>query len=171
MRSRVFNTFLVIADRIIKVTNGMNGSNTQTLGYDDADRLNSVASPAETASYTYDADGNRAHQVYNGVATNFTYAPTSNRLASASGGMSASYGYNAWGSTTTINGLAAYTYDPFGRLSNAGGAGFLVSAEDQRLRKTSASGTTYFVPDAGGAMLAESLSGTWYDYVWLMAGW
>jgi RHS repeat-associated protein len=155
------------ADRITKITNGMNGSNTQTLGYDALDRLTSVASGAETASYTYDADGNRTHQVYNGTSTTFTYASTSNRLSGATGGVSASYSYNAYGSTTTVNGLAAYTYDPFGRLSNAGGAGFLLSAEDQRLRKTSVSGTTYFAPDAGGAMLAESLNGTWYDYVWL----
>jgi YD repeat-containing protein len=41
----------------------MNGSNTQTLGYDALDRLTSVASGLETASYTYDADGNRTHQV------------------------------------------------------------------------------------------------------------
>lgn len=155
------------ADRIIKITNGVHSNYTQTLGYDVLDRLTSVSSSAHTASYTYDGDGNRTYQVVNGVATSFAHAAASNRLNSATGGVNVTYGYNAYGSTTTVNGATAYSYDPFGRLVNAGGAAFLISAEDQRLRKMFGGDTTYFIPDAGGALLADSQNGTWRDYVWL----
>jgi len=155
------------ADRITAITNGINGSYTQSLGYDAVDRLTSMTSGARSESYQYDAVGNRIHQIVNGVATNFAYASGSNRLASASGGISATYGYNAYGSTTTVNGVTAYTYGPFARLANAGGATFEVSAEDQRLRKAFGGNVTYFVPGAGGALLAENVNGTWKDYVWL----
>lgn len=155
------------ADRIIKITNGVHSNYTQNLTYDPLARLTSVSSSAHTASYTYDANGNRTYQAVNGVATNFAYAATSNRLNGATGGLNATYSYNAYGSTTTVNGGAAYTYDPFGRLVNASGAAFLISAEDQRLRKTFGGDITYFVPDAGGVLLADSQNGTWRDYVWL----
>lgn len=155
------------ADRIIKITNGVHGNDTQNLGYDVLDRLTSVSSSAHTASYSYDGDGNRTYQVVNGVPTSVAYAATSNRLNSAVGGINATYDYNAYGSTTTVNGLTTYTYDPFGRLINAGGAAFLISAEDQRLRKMFGGDITYFIPDTGGALLADNQNGTWRDYVWL----
>lgn len=155
------------ADRITAITNGVNGNYTQSLGYDAVDRLTSMTSGARNESYQYDAVGNRIGQVIDGVATSFAYSSGSNRLTSASGGISAAYGYNAYGSTTTINGVTAYTYDPFGRLSNAGGATFDISAEDQRLRKAFGGDVTYFVPGAGGGLLAENTNGTWKDYVWL----
>jgi uncharacterized protein RhaS with RHS repeats len=77
------------------------------------------------------------------------------------------YGYDAQGNTTTENNTATYGYDPFNRLSSAGGATDYVSPEGQRLRKVTSSGTTYFAPDAGGSLLAEDDNGAWVDYVWL----
>lgn len=156
-----------VADRIAAITNGINGNYTQSLAYDAVDRLTSMTSGARNESYQYDAVGNRIHQVIDGVATNFAYASGSNRLTGASGGISATYGYNAYGSTTTINGVTGYTYDPFERLANAGGATFEIGAEGQRLRKAFGGNVTYFVPGAGNALLAESANGSWKDYVWL----
>ena len=63
--------------------------------------------------------------------------------------------------------MTTYTYGPFARLASAGGATFEISAEDQRLRKAFGGNVTYFVPGAGGALLAEHVNGTWKDYVWL----
>ncbi|WIG56108.1 MAG: hypothetical protein OJF61_001896 [Rhodanobacteraceae bacterium] len=156
------------ANRITGITNGMDGSQSETLGYDALNRLNSAVSTADSESYQYDADGNRTSQVINGVASSFAYPSTSNRLTSVSGGLNGTFGYNANGDTVTVNGLAAYTYDPFERLVNTAGTAFTISAEGQRLEKTSAAdGTTYFAPDASGPLLAEDQNGTWMDYVWL----
>ena len=154
-------------DRITAITNGMNGSYTQNLTYDALDRLTAMSSGARTESYRYDAVGNRTWQSINGIASTFAYAANSNRLAGVSGALNASYGYNAYGSTTTLNGTAVYGCDAFARLASANGAAFLVSAEDQRVRKSFGGDVTYFVPDAGGALLAENVNGVWKDYVWL----
>jgi len=43
------------------------------------------------------------------------YTFGSNRLAS--GGISATYGYNTCGSITTVNDVTIYTYCPFARLA------------------------------------------------------
>ncbi|HET7561085.1 MAG TPA: RHS repeat-associated core domain-containing protein [Rhodanobacteraceae bacterium] len=154
-------------NRIIGITNGLDTSLTQTLGYDTLGRLNSVSSGMQSASYGYDADGNRITQTLDGATTTFAYAAGSNRLASATGGINASYGYDTDGNTTTVNGLTAYNYGPFNRLVNAGGTSYTISAEGQRLEKNGGGNTTYFAPGGGGAMLAEDLNGTWRDYVWL----
>jgi RHS repeat-associated protein len=156
------------ANRITGITNGMDGSQSETLGYDALNRLNSAVSTADSESYQYDADGNRTSQVINGVASSFAYPSISNRLTSVSGGLNGTFGYNANGDTVTVDGLAAYTYDSFERLVNTAGTTFTISAEGQRLEKTSAAdGTTYFATDANGPLLAEDQNGTWMDYVWL----
>ena len=81
------------ANGITQITNGMNASWSQSLTYDPLDRLTAMTSSAGNESYQYDVDGNRTHQVVNGVATNFAYASGSNRLMSTGGGMT--YGKQA----------------------------------------------------------------------------
>ena len=158
------------ANRITSITNGLDGTLSQTLGYDALNRLTNIVLSSDNVSYGYDADGNRISKIDNGAVTNFSYAASSNRLLSVSGAMmNATYGYDADGDVTTINGTTAYQYDPFDRLSNAGGESYRTSAETQRIFKQGASGTTYFAPDASGAPLAEdqTSAGAWLDYVWL----
>lgn len=155
------------ADRINTITNGIDGTMSQTLGYDELNRLKTVSSTADNESFNYDADGNRASGVVNGVSTTYTTPSTSNRLGSTSGGMSASYGYDAQGNLTTIDGSTVYTYGPFGELADAGGMSYKHGADGQRLLKSGAPGTTYFAPDASGTLLAEEQGSTWMDYVWL----
>lgn len=158
------------ANQLISITNGMNSSLSQALGYDALNRLTSmklVNYGGATESYAYDADGNRTSQAGALGAATFAYASGSNRLLSTSGGMSATYGYDANGNITTVSGTTAYTYGPFNHLINAGGAGFMISAEGQRIEKLASTGPVYFAPDAGGELLAENTGGAWRDYVWL----
>jgi RHS repeat-associated protein len=155
------------ANEIIGITNGLDNAASQSLSYDADGRLTGVSSGVQTASYSFDADGNRIAQVINGTSTNFSYATASNQLTATSGGSSASYGYDADGSTTMVNGSTAYGYGPFGALTHASGAGFTISAAGQRLAKTFGGNTTYFAPGPGGSMLAEDDAGSWVDYVWL----
>ncbi len=102
----------------------------------------------------------------NGASTGFNINATNNRLMGVSGATTMTYGYDAQGNTTAVNGVTVNQYDPFNRLSSASGASDYVNPEGHRLRKASSAGTTYFAPE-GDALLAENDNGTWIDYVWL----
>jgi YD repeat-containing protein len=101
-----------LANRITHITNGINASLTQVLGYDALDRLTTIASTVDNESYTYDANGNRTHKVLNGHAISITIASDSNRLL-VSGGTTC--GYDADGNVLTANITTLFHYDPFGR--------------------------------------------------------
>lgn len=152
------------ANRIVGISNGIDGSMNQNFGYDDESRLVSVYSGADIESYQYDLNGNRIGHVVNGSSTADTVSTTNNQQLSSSADQ---YGYDARGNATTVNGAATYQYDAFNRMSSAAGMAYYVNPEGQRLRKSGAAGTSYFAPDRGGAMLAEYGSGGWIDYVWL----
>jgi RHS repeat-associated protein len=154
-------------NRITHIANGVDNTQSETLGYDALNRLTSVASTADNESYQYDADGNRTQQVVNGVTTAFTYTPGSNQLASAAGDLTTTYGYDAEGNTVTLDGKVAYQYGPFNRLVNAGGDTYALSAEGQRIAKVGSGDATYLAPGADGTLLAGGRSGAWLDYVWL----
>ena len=156
------------ADRITQIANGLNGGLTQSLSYDALNRVTNMSSTADNESYQYDVNGNRTYQVINGAATSFSVAAGSNRLNGVSGHYNDSYGYDADGDMTTLNGGSWWQYDPFDRLASVGGMSYEYSGEGQRIRKSGAPGTTYFAPDAGGTLLAEyDPNGVWLDYIWL----
>jgi len=155
------------ANRLIGLTNGIDGTMSQDFGYDDQSRLVSMYSANAVASYGYDADGNRTTKAVNGAADNTSYSATSNQLVSTTGADPQSYGYDALGNITTLGGATAYQYNAFNRMTTAGGTSYYVNPEGQRLLKTGGAGTTYFAPDRSGSLLAEYLNGAWVDYVWL----
>jgi len=154
------------ADRIASITNSIDPGQSAGFDYDDQSRLTGAYGVADTESYAYDLDGNRIGQTVNGASTSFNINATSNRLMGVSGATTMTYGYDAQGNTTAVNGATVNQYNPFNRLSSASGASDYVNPQGQRLRKVSSAGTTYFAPE-GGALLAESDNGTWIDYVWL----
>lgn len=152
------------ADRLTRITNGMDAALTQSAEYDDASRLLSITSPADNESYEYDSNGNRKSQVVNGVSSFNGIGATDNRLNSAGAN---TFGYDANGNLTTILGATHYHYDAFNRMDFAEGIPLYVNPEGQRLRKAGPSGTSYFAPDRSGLMLADYANGSWVDYVWL----
>ncbi len=107
-----------------------NANTTWSVGYSSVGRItsfNMAGSSSNTASFTYDANGNRSSskRVVNGLSTSRTYTieGNSNRLTGFSqttGGATTSvaYGYNANGDLTG-DGLRSYGYDAEGRLSTA----------------------------------------------------
>jgi RHS repeat-associated protein len=154
------------ADRIASITNSIDPGQSAGFDYDDQSRLTGAYGVADTESYAYDLDGNRIGQTVNGASTSFNINATSNRLMGVSGATTMTYGYDAQGNTTAVNGATVNQYNPFNRLSSASGASDYVNPQGHRLRKVSSAGTTYFAPE-GGALLAENDNGTWIDYVWL----
>jgi YD repeat-containing protein len=109
-----------------------------TYAYDSAGEQVSVTTPATAASpsgatttETYDAAGNTLTRTDpGGVTTTWTYTPanlTGSVTYSGGAAHSASYGYDADGSRTSMSdatGSSSYGYDPFGELTSAtNGAG------------------------------------------------
>ncbi|URL56877.1 DUF4157 domain-containing protein [Luteibacter flocculans] len=152
------------ADRMTRITNGIDATLTQNFQYDSPSRLTSVTSAADNESFQYDANGNRTSQSINGLTSAQGIASTSNRLLSTG---TQALGYDANGNLTTVDGVAQYHYDAFNRMDAAAGASYYVNPEGQRLRKATNLGTTFFAPDRGGPLLAEYADGGWVDYLWV----
>ena len=102
-------------DDITGLTDNLVGSNSQTLGYDNLNRLNTGSGAYGSLSYGYDANGNRNTEILNGTATTFNLATSSNELLSLSGGININYSYDANGNLTG-DGTNTYTYDNTNRL-------------------------------------------------------
>jgi len=100
---------------------------TWSVVYSAVGRITSFNATGNTASFGYDANGNRSSstRVLNGQSTSRTYTvgATSNQLSGFSQTMSGTttnvaYGYNANGDLVS-DGLRSYTYDAEGRLAAA----------------------------------------------------
>jgi RHS repeat-associated protein len=141
-----------------------NGTTT-TRTYDTDGQLTQISS-AGTSSYTFFLDGLIASRTDDFVAsipstagtTNFAISSTSNRVESASGLLTRSYGYDAAGHTTS-DGSGSFTYDDAGRLKTATSAGLTTTygynGLGERVKKTSSSSTRYFAYDEAGHLIGE----------------
>jgi len=143
--------------RIIGIADGSNSNLSWSYGYDTLDRVASANSPLQSASLTYDSNGNRLTQGGSSAET-LGISSTSNILGSVSGGLSRTYSYDASGNTLGYAGNT-FTYNDAGRISSAsngsGTTAYLYNALGQRIRKSSASTTVHFVYDESGHLLGE----------------
>ncbi len=159
-------------DDITGFTDNLVGSNSQTLGYDNLNRLNTGSGAYGSLSYGYDANGNRNTETLNGTNTTFTIASSSNQLVSLSGGININYSYDANGNLTG-DGTNTYTYDNTNRLASvvtsSGTDTYQYNALGQRVEKTVGSTTTVYVYDEAGHLIGEyTPSGTLIaEHIWL----
>lgn len=123
-----------------------------TMTYDAASQLKQKG----TAALTYDANGNLTGD---GVNT-YTW-DARNQLASISGGVTASFGYDASGRRTkkTVNGATTeYLYDGFNAVQELSGgavtANLLTGTLDEVFSRTTAAGTQTPLADGLGSTLA-----------------
>jgi len=132
--------------------------------YDALNRLtlDSITStPASSASYTYDANGNRKTE----NTGTYAYLASSNRLTNAAG---SGISLDAAGNTTS-DGARSYAYTAAGTLSQVvGTASYAYNAQRQRTRKVVGSTATVYHYDLAGNLLAETqANGSLIrDYVW-----
>jgi RHS repeat-associated protein len=174
-------------DRITAISNGMNSGLNHGFGYDVLSRVTSIARPGmSTWGFSYDANGNRNHQVWS-LDEWVSIAANSNRIT-ARGGHGYTYDANGNRKTHTVSGsTATYNYDAFNRLQSvgrdvavtycepndtcpnhpAGATSYAVNAAGARVQKSGPSGTTSFVWGGGGELHAEQVNGVWSDYLYL----
>jgi RHS repeat-associated protein len=128
-----------------------------TEGYDTLDRLTSSAKTGTSFGWTYDTNGNRLTQTGTSAST-FTSSTTSNRLASVSGGLTRTYGYDAAGNTTSFTG-DTFSYNQRGRLASstvsASATNYVYNALGELIEKSGNGGTTLLVYDENEHLLGE----------------
>jgi YD repeat-containing protein len=133
-------------------------SATQTFVPDPLDRLDTATGPWGTLHWTYDAAGNRLTET--GATTiTYTYTPTTQRLASTSGGATEAFAYDNMGQLTSDGVISQYAYSPTGKLTSATASGmsatYAYDATGERFSKTVNGQTTYSLRSNDGQTLTE----------------
>ncbi|WP_279255668.1 RHS repeat domain-containing protein [Shewanella xiamenensis] len=159
-----------VANNIDSITNGQNTSYSQTLGYDDAYRLESVTSSADNQFMTYDDVGNRKTHSVNNLNHSYQYSSISNRLNQyLPNGVAKSIGHDANGNIISDSSRGnTYTYDAFEQLikltKNGVDTRYGYNAIGQRAYKANGSSTERYVYSTAGLLLAEPNSAQEYIY-------
>jgi RHS repeat-associated protein len=145
------------ASRITGISDSGLSSNTFTFAYDLLDRVTSGTSSALNHGYTYDANGNRLTETGT-LAYAAKITTTDNQIATTTGGLARTYGYDKAGNTTSYTG-AAFTFNDRGRMSTAVTSGgtttYIYNALGQLIEKSGNGGTTLLVYDESGHLLGE----------------
>jgi YD repeat-containing protein len=128
-------------------------SQNQSFAYDTLDRLTLATGPWGSATYSYDAHGNRL------TAGSITYAyePNNKFRLTSDGSFNLTYDDN--GNVRSAS-AATYTYSPENRLMRSdtpsGTTTFAYDADDWRLKKAITNGEThYYVRGPGGELLSD----------------
>jgi RHS repeat-associated protein len=171
------------ANNLKTITDNVNGANSQTLGYDVLNRINSAVSGTGgygTLGWTYDANGNLVTRVSGGTTYTHTYNTGTNQDAGATWPSNTeTFSYTATGNINgeTLNGTSIFTatYSKANRLATESGSalstavtGIVYDAFGRRFSKAHSSGSPelYFY-DQKGEVIAENISGTYTDYVFV----
>jgi YD repeat-containing protein len=166
---------------ITDITDSLASGRTQTLAYDDLNRLWCATGVYGTQAYTYDGVGNRTSGSFGGTITTCptmsggtvsTYAIASgaNRISTITTGSSVrTFGYLASGQVSgdqrTATSDYTFAYNNDGRMQtaslNSSGVGsYVYNGFEQRAQKTAASAVTDFIFDRFGHLLAEANDAT-----------
>ena len=112
--------------------------------YDLLDRLEGYTAANETQAFQYDSNGNRTTKTDNGNTTVYGLQPNSNRLTQI-GNVHQTLDANG---NLLNDGAHSYTYNAQNRLASVDGATtYGYNADDQRVKKTTQTGTTLYAWD------------------------
>jgi RHS repeat-associated protein len=165
-------------DDITGITDSISASNTQTLGYDNLNRLTSAISGTGgygSITYGYDADGNRTSLVNGAGTATYTLDTLSNQLQSISGATTATYSYNTIGALDD-DAINQYTYADTEWLdavtdiaTSSTVASYTYNALGQRTQKIVGANTFSFIYDEEGHLIGEyDASGNLIqEHIWL----
>ncbi|HSC19360.1 MAG TPA: RHS repeat-associated core domain-containing protein [Rhizomicrobium sp.] len=169
------------AGNINPITDNLIPARSQTLGYNDLNRLNAAIGLYGTEGYLYDGTGNRTQRTVGSTTETYAISPTSNQIVSiASGSNVRNFSYLPTGQASNDNRdpthAYVYNYNQTGRLASATLNGstvgtYLVNGLEQRVVKSlSTANRTHYVYDRLGHLLAEAngiTGATLKEYIWL----
>ncbi|QQZ27764.1 DUF2778 domain-containing protein [Thiothrix subterranea] len=117
---------------------------TKHFSYDLLDRLDGYTAANEAQAFQYDPNGNRTAKIDNGNTTAYALQPNSNRLTQIG---STAQTQDANGNLLN-DGTHVYTYNAQNRLASVDGTtAYTYNADDQRVKKTTPTGTTLYAWD------------------------
>jgi RHS repeat-associated protein len=161
-------------NNLTSIEDELNASSSSNLSFDARDRITALIRPSDEQIFTWHPSGDVAQRRFGNVEYNYTYHPSSGRLAIFSGGGSVrNYEYDSRGNRTSEIQSGAqrnYLYGPFNRMVgfklNGNMVGdYRVNGLDQRVLKVSGS-STYYIYDVRGDLLTEFGTNI-TNYVWL----
>jgi RHS repeat-associated protein len=171
---------------ITGITDNLDSTRSETFSYTPSNRLQSASGAYGALTWQYDGVGSRTQEVltYGPTTTSvYTYPSTSNQLGSITQGGVPTRSFATDGAGNIIadtrSGTAyLYDYNNRGRLDQVTVAGTVLASygydalERMAIRTTqnmTPSGTTYYLYDLSGQLLAEASAGgtTVTEYVWL----
>ena len=155
-------TFQDNADNdITSITDTLNSSNSQSLGYDNLNRLTLASGLYGTQSYAYDLDGNRTQQTLGSTGTLLSYDTASNHLLTVG---SAGYQYDPNGNLL-YDSQHNYNYDASNRLTgyDSVAAAYLYNGLGQRaakfaVTKDTTPPTVAIISPSNGASVSGTIS-------------
>ncbi|MFG6200814.1 RHS repeat-associated core domain-containing protein [Nonomuraea sp. JJY05] len=161
------------ASRLKTVTATSGTASTQTIDYDDMDRVtgqtlkNGSGTQLAKITYGWDKDNNLTSKITAGTAgagTNTYGYDHAGRLTSwtAPGGAVTAYEWDAAGNRTKA-GNATFTYDERNRLTNGDGTDYAYTARGTLATSTKAGATTQYTFDAFDRLIADGDSLYSYD--------
>ena len=158
---------------ITSITDGLDSSKSQNLGYDALNRLVSATGVYGQISYSYDPVGNRTSQAVDDKTETYTYGPGTNRLTQIKGEAVTTFSYDPNGNTVSENGLI-YLYNQSNRLVRVSENGTILAdsvynGAGRRVKKTTPAETRILHYDLSGHLIAETdeKGKTLIEYVYL----
>jgi len=162
-------------DNVKTITDWLNSSKTQSMTYDNVDRLKTASGIWGNLSYTYSTMGNRLTKTLNTGLTNYNYSGSTNRLTSISGAESETFAYDNNSNMSDLRGRLL-AYDPLNRLIEVDGGNitYTYNGDGKRIKKVdhtiapSGKTTLYHYDIAGNILLESDPDGTpQAEYVYL----
>ena len=141
-------------DAIGQIASIKDVNKTSSYQYDALGQLVEGIQGGDRWAYQYDLNGNRKVLEAAGLKTEYGYDEKSNRLLQEKGKTESNYSYDNNGNIIT-DGIHQYQYDARNRLIGVDGISYTLNNLGQRISKTTAAETRYFVYSRGGKLIGE----------------
>jgi RHS repeat-associated protein len=167
------------AGNITSITDHFKPTRTQTLTYEDLNRVATASGMYGAQSYSYDGVGNRLTRVAGGATDTYAYAPSANQITTITTGANVrTFSYlgsgQVSGDARTPSSNYTFAANNNGRnaaasLNGATAGTYLYNGFEQRVQKTVGSLVTQLVFDRFGHLLTEANGAgvVQNEYIWL----